>query len=122
MAAWARRLGRKPYEHDLKSASKIGSSTSFKLACTTRSVAVGMPRRRSLPFALGIIASRTRTGVNRRALRSSRSRLKDLPGSRPDGPRRDAIDPGRACTLVDPEPVPCHDAEGRVSDEVVEII
>jgi hypothetical protein len=34
-------LGRKPYEHGWKSASKIGSRTSFKDACTTRSAMVG---------------------------------------------------------------------------------
>ena len=49
-------------EHGLKSASKIGSSTSFRAACTTRSRAVGMPSRRSLPVALGIIRSRTGSG------------------------------------------------------------
>ena len=41
MASCARRLGRKPYEHGSKSASKIGSSTSFSDACTTRSATVG---------------------------------------------------------------------------------
>src|SRR6266487_3369549 len=41
MASWARRPGRKPYEHGRKSASKIGSSTSFSAACTTRSRTVG---------------------------------------------------------------------------------
>jgi len=57
----------------LKSASKIGSSTSLRAACTVRSLAVGMPslRRLALP-GLGIIRSRTGIGVNNRALRSSR--------------------------------------------------
>jgi hypothetical protein len=32
IASWARRLGRNPYEHGSKSASKIGSSTSFSAA------------------------------------------------------------------------------------------
>src|SRR6476660_9921495 len=41
MASCARRLGRKPYEHGAKSASKIGSSTSFKDAWTTRSATEG---------------------------------------------------------------------------------
>jgi hypothetical protein len=54
----ARRLGRKPYEDGWKSASKIGSSTSFSAACSTRSIAAGMPRRRVLPLAFGIIVSR----------------------------------------------------------------
>lgn len=52
-----------------QSPSKIGSSTSLMEACTTRSAAVGMPRRRSFPFAFGIIFSRTGAGTNRRALR-----------------------------------------------------
>src|SRR6266567_6632938 len=41
IASCARRFGRNPYEHGLKSASKMGSSTSFKLAWTTRSAMVG---------------------------------------------------------------------------------
>ena len=48
----------------MKSASKMGSSTSFRLAWTTRSAMVGIPRRRSFPFALGIITRRTSTGPN----------------------------------------------------------
>ena len=63
MASCARRLGLKPYEHDTKSASKIGSSTSFKDACTTRSATVGIPSRRRLRDpGLGIIRSRTGSG------------------------------------------------------------
>ena len=46
IASCARRFGRNPYEHGLKSASKMGSSTSFRLAWTTRSATVGIP---SLP-------------------------------------------------------------------------
>ena len=58
---WTRRL--KPYEHGSKSASKIGSSTSFKDACTTRSATVGIPSRRRLRDpGLGIIRSRTGSG------------------------------------------------------------
>ena len=37
----APRFGRNPYEHGLKSASKMGSSTSFRLAWTTRSAMAG---------------------------------------------------------------------------------
>src|SRR5690554_5372941 len=40
-----------------------------------------MPRRRSLPSALGILRSRTRVGVNLRALRSSRSPARNSPTS-----------------------------------------
>ena len=64
IASCARRLGRNPYEHGLKSASKMGSSTSFRLAWTTRSAMVGIPRLRSFPFAFGIITCRTSTGRN----------------------------------------------------------
>src|SRR5690625_725536 len=49
----------------------MGSSTSFKEACTTRSATVGIPSRRNLPSALGIIRSRTREGRNPPDLRSS---------------------------------------------------
>jgi hypothetical protein len=42
----------------------MGSSTNFSAACTTRSVTVGMPSRRSFPFGLGIITCRTATGWN----------------------------------------------------------
>jgi hypothetical protein len=73
MASWARRPGRKPYEHGWKSASKIGSSTALRAAWTTRSRTVAMPNRRRLPPGLGIITSRTASGWNLRALRSSRS-------------------------------------------------
>ena len=37
IASCVRRFGRNPYEHGRKSASKIGSSTSFRLVWTTRS-------------------------------------------------------------------------------------
>ena len=56
----------------MKSASKMGSRTSFKAACTTRSVTVGMPNLRSLPLALGIITCRTGTGLNSPALNWAR--------------------------------------------------
>ena len=53
IASCARRFGRNPYEHGWKSASKIGSSTSFSAACTTRSVTVGMPSAAQFPARLG---------------------------------------------------------------------
>src|SRR6266849_1822869 len=64
IASCARRFGRNPYEHGLKSASKIGSSTSFRLAWTTRSVMVGIPSLRSFPLFFGISTRRTSTGPN----------------------------------------------------------
>ncbi len=64
-ASCARRFGRNPYEHGLKSASKIGSSTAFRLAWTTRSTTVGIPSLRNFPdFPFGIITRRTSTGPN----------------------------------------------------------
>jgi hypothetical protein len=53
-ACVALRWGRKPYEEGLKSASKIGSSTSFTACCPTRSLTVGIPSGRSLPSGLGM--------------------------------------------------------------------
>ena len=47
-------LGRKPYEHSLKSASKIGSMTSLAAACTTRSRTVGIPNGRFVPSGFGM--------------------------------------------------------------------
>ena len=63
-ASCARRLGRNPYETGMKSASKIGSSTSFSAAWTTRSAIVGIPSLRTFPDGLGIMRSRTGSGVN----------------------------------------------------------
>jgi hypothetical protein len=40
----------------------MGSSTAFRLACTTRSATVGMPSLRSFPLDFGIITRRTSTG------------------------------------------------------------
>jgi hypothetical protein len=62
----------KPVRARLEPASKMGSSTNFSAACTTRSVTVGMPSRRSLPFDLGIITCRTATGWNIRAFTRAR--------------------------------------------------
>jgi hypothetical protein len=53
-ACVALRLGRKPYEHGRKSASKIGSSTSFAAICATRSRTVGMPSGLFFPSAFGM--------------------------------------------------------------------
>lgn len=52
-AWWASRLGRKPYAHGWKSASKMGSKTRRAAVWTTRSRTVGIPRGRSPPAPLG---------------------------------------------------------------------
>ena len=55
----------------MKSASKMGSSTGLREACTTRSAAVGIPSERNLLPAFGMVFSRTGCGVNRRAVSDS---------------------------------------------------
>jgi hypothetical protein len=62
MACVADRLGRKPYEHGRKSASKIGSNTSFAAAWPTRSRTVGIPNGLNPPD-FGI--NRRRVGAGR---------------------------------------------------------
>lgn len=62
-AAWvAPRLGRNPNEHGRKSASNIGSRTSFAACWTTRSFTVGMPNGRIWPVGFGISTRRTGFG------------------------------------------------------------
>ena len=123
MASCARRPGRNPYEKGWKSSSKMGSSTILSAACTTRSRTVGMPSRRNLPLALGIILSRTGWGWN--SLRRSPSR--QVVEERLDAPLLNvfdshAIDTGAARALVVSHQLPSHDEEGRVADEVVEVV
>jgi hypothetical protein len=73
IASCARRFGRNPYEHGWKSASKMGSSTSFRLAWTTRSAMVGIPSFRNFPeLPFGTLTCRTSTGRNSPDLSESR--------------------------------------------------
>ena len=58
--------------------SKIGSRTSLRAICTTRSLSVGIPRRRIRPSRLGINRSRTGSGRNDPDLSSSRSLDEEL--------------------------------------------
>jgi hypothetical protein len=73
-------------------------------ACTTRSAAVAIPRRRNLPDAFEISFSRTLVGVYRRAFRPSRMPSRNSPP--PGSIDRGAIpsNTGRACALVAPDP------------------
>ena len=48
--------------------------------------------------------------------------VEHLRGPGTDGARCHSINPGGPCTLVGPHPVPCHDQERRVIDEVGEVI
>ena len=66
-ASVALRFGRNPYEHSLKSASKIGSITSFAAACTTRSRTVGIPSGRFVPSGFGMYCRLTGRGQYRPA-------------------------------------------------------
>ena len=110
--------------HGWKSASKIGSSTSFSAACTTRSVTVGMPNARSFPLALGIITCRTGAGVNVRDRSWSRISCRNastpIPGHDPGhgGP----VDPGGARPRVARDAFPRHGQHRRVAHQVVQII
>ncbi len=107
-----------------KSASQIGSSTSFSAACTTRSRTVGMPSRRSLPLAFGIIRSRTAKGTNRQAFRSARSSARKTSSPRTAVMER-AVQPSTPAVrapLLPLDPRPCHQQERRVTDEVEQII
>ena len=80
-ACVALRCGRKPYEHGRKSASKIGSSTSFAAICTTRSRTVGIPSGRCLPSAFGMYRRSTGCGryVPARSAAPSSSRKRSTP-------------------------------------------
>ena len=86
-ASCARRFGRNPYEHGLKSASKIGSNTCFTAACTTRSARVGIPSLRTFPMPFGIFTRRTATGGKVRDFSPSRSRPGIPPQPHPDDRR-----------------------------------
>ena len=123
IASCARRLGRKPYEDGLKSASKIGSSTSFRLAWTTRSATVGIPRRRSFPFAFGIITCRTSTGRNSPDFSEFRIWLRKASTPIPVSMlgRGGLVDPRSLGALVGGHAFPRGHQERRVVDEVVQV-
>jgi hypothetical protein len=76
IACVADRFGRNPYEHDKKSASKIGSSTILAAAWTTLSRTVGIPNGRLPPRGFGISTRRAGAGrytPSRRSQRNSRN-------------------------------------------------
>ena len=85
---------------------------------------VGIPRRRSLPSALGIIRSRTGSGRKLRSFSEPRSaaRNSSTPVRSRDGRRRAAVHPGRPCALVAPHPIPRHQQERGIGDEVEQVI
>jgi hypothetical protein len=76
-------FGAKAVAARLKSASKIGSSSSLSAACTTRSATVAIPSRRTFPPRLGIRRSRTGRGANLRVFSSSRRPLSSAWTPRP---------------------------------------
>jgi hypothetical protein len=62
-ASCAERFGRKPNEHGSKSASKSGSITVFRAACTIRSRTVGIESgRRSCEPGFGMKTRRAGSG------------------------------------------------------------
>ena len=83
-----------------------------------------MPRRRRLPFALGIIRSRTGSGRKLRSRNEVRSwsRKSSTPGPAWMDDTGAAVHAGRACTLVAPHPIPRHQQERGIGDEVEQII
>jgi len=81
-ASWADRLGRNPKLHASMSASKIGSSTIFRAACTTRSRIAGIDSGLSSSRpGLGMYTRRAGSGVNRlsRSSASSSSSSTEMP-------------------------------------------
>jgi hypothetical protein len=88
------------------------------------SVMVAIPRRRSLPFALGIIRSRTGRGRKPRCFNEPRSASRNSSTPRPqrDGHRRVAVHPRRPGAPVSPHPIPRHQQERRIGHEVEQII
>ena len=87
-----------------------------------RSVAI--PRRRSLPPGLGIIRSRTGSGRKLRSFSCARSssRNSSTPAHSLDGAGGAPVHPGRARPLVAPHPIPRHQQERGIGDEVEQII
>jgi hypothetical protein len=73
LAITADRFGRNPYEHDMKSASKIGSNTILAACWATRSRTVGIPNGRVPPRGFGISTRRAGAGRYRPVRRSRRN-------------------------------------------------
>ena len=102
----------------------MGSSTALRLACTTRSATVGIPRRRRLLVpGLGIDTCRTSTGANSPDFSESRiwprKRLHPDPGLDPG--HRGLIDSRSPCPGVGGHPLPSVHQERRVVDEVEQV-
>ena len=96
-ACVALRFGRKPYDEARKSASKIGSSTSFAAICATRSRTVGMPSGRCRPSAFGMYRRRTGCGryVPARSAALSSSSMRSTPYCSISRASRDRRPPSR---------------------------
>ncbi len=110
IASCARRRGRNPYEHGLKSASEIGSNTSFAAACTILSAVVGNAERASLAAWLGDIHPLDGPGPARaRPVLDPVGQFRLARG----GQDHPTVDPGRLASCVDLRD-PSH-ADQRVS-------
>ena len=121
MASCARRLGLKPYEHGAKSASKIGSSTSFQDAWTTRShgwntqtASLTRSRLQDHPFPV-----RQRMEAAGFQLLPQLDKESLLADPFPDEGGGHPVDSGRACALVPRNPFPGHQQKPEIGDEVV---
>ena len=102
----------------------MGSSTSFRLAWTTRSAMVGIPSFRNFPvFPFGIITCRTSTGRNSPDFSESRiwPRKASTPTQRLDPGRRGLVDPCGLGALVSGHAFPRVHQERRVVDEVEQV-
>ena len=123
IASCARRFGRNPYEHGWKSASKIGSSTAFKLAWTTRSATVGDTELAELPAFLRYqhLPHHDRPELTRL------QRIPDLPqelgtpSPSLDSGHRDPIGTRRPCPSVTGNALPGMHQKCRVIYEVEQI-
>src|SRR5664279_5753251 len=83
-----------------------------------------IPRRRSLPPALGIIRSRTGSGLKLRSFNEVRSssRNSSTPCTASTERAVCPVHPGRAGTFVTPHPNPRHQKERGIGDEIEQIV
>ena len=83
----------------------------------------GDPQATQLAARLGIIRSRTGNGRKLRSFNSDRSPSRNILDARPPRWTTRSRHPPRPCgTLVAPHPIPGHQQERRIGDEVEQII
>ena len=114
-----------PQSRSSRPGSKIGSSTSFSAARATRSLAVGMPRRRSFPLVLGARAlayGQRDEGPVLQVGAYSGQEPDHAACGRLDPRGGPAVDPGCSRPFVRPDPAPRHREERRIRHKVVQVI